>query len=600
MRRATPLLAATAVLALAIPSFATAAQTPNADSVVVSVPNVAPPNGLPKQDPLSPRVFLPYRRNKPPPGFAFDAIKAVQIANRTAGVRDARGKHGPLKPTAFLSPLGLRQGYFWHWDVVYYDKAGNQVIEVELHPVDGRVLQVTKALDIGWPLLLGIPGVLGGKLNAPWIWLPLCAIFLLPFFDPRRPFRLLHLDLLMLLGFGVSQIFFTAGNPDVSVPLVYPFLAYAAARGLWTAFRPARRRGALMPLMSTRILVLGVVFLVALRIAFGVTSSGTFDISTAGVIGADRIEHGLPLYVDNDAHGDTYGPINYLMYVPWELAFPLHPPDGDAARASTLTFDVLTVLGLFLLGRTLRPGRRGTRLGLGLAWAWCAFPYSALVIASTTNDALVPLFIIYALVLLRSPPARGFVAGLGSMAKFAPALVAPALIAGRGPFRLKQALTAAAAAAVVVIGLVIWFMPAGGLRELWNTTLGFQLHRTSPLALWTRHPSLDFMRPLFSIAAAGMAVAAAFVPRRRTVGQLAALCGGILALAQIPTNYWLYFYVVWFAPFLFVAWFEEYGDLGPSAQDSTTRSFVNPVKMSQPSSVTATRSSMRTPSLPGR
>src|SRR3954454_7110911 len=276
----------------------------------------------------------------------------------------------------------------------------------------------------------------------------------------------------MLLGCGVSKIFFTAGNPDVSVPLVYPFLAYAVGRGALAAFRPARRAGALMPLVSTRFLLLGVIALVAMRIDFGVAWSGTSDISTAGVVGADRIEHGLPLYVDNDAHGDTYGPVNYLMYVPWELAFPFHPPRNSAARASTLTFDLLTALGLFLLGRSLRPGRTGRRLGLGLAWAWCAVPYSALVITSATNDALVPWFIVYSLLLLRSPPARGAVAALGAMAKFAPVLVAPLLISGRGPFRLKQALIASAAFAAVVVGLVLWFMPAGGLRELWNTTLG--------------------------------------------------------------------------------------------------------------------------------
>jgi hypothetical protein len=258
------------------------------------------------------------------------------------------------------------------------------------------------------------------------------------------------------------------------------------------------------------------------------------------------------------------------------------------------------VLGLFLLGRTLRAGRAGTRLALALSWAWCACPYSALVLASTTNDALVPLFAIYAFVFLRSAPARGLFAVLGTMAKFAPGLLAPLLFTGRGPFSIRKVLVPAAVFTAVVVGMVIWFMPAGGLRELWNTTLGFQVHRTSPLSLWTRHPSLDFLRPLFTLLAVGLAIAAAFVPRRRTVGQLAALSAAILAAAQIPANYWLYFYVVWFAPFLFVALFEEYGDLGPGGQDKATSSFGKPVRTSQPASVTATRSSMRTPSLPGR
>ena len=43
---------------------------------------------------------------------------------------------------------------------------------------------------------------------AGWIWLPLCVLFLAPFVDPRRPLRLIHLDLLALLGFSVSLAFF--------------------------------------------------------------------------------------------------------------------------------------------------------------------------------------------------------------------------------------------------------------------------------------------------------------------------------------------------------------------------------------------------------
>jgi hypothetical protein len=157
------------------------------------------------------------------------------------------------------------------------------------------------------------------------------------------------------------------------------------------------------------------------------------------------------------------------------------------------------------------------------------------------------------------------------MAKFAPALVAPALLVGRGPFRIKRVLVAAAVFTAVCAALIVWFLPAGGLKEMWDTTLGFQLHRTSPLSLWTRHPSLDFLRPLFAVSTVALAIVAAFVPRRRTVGQVAALCAAILAATQIPTRFWLYFYVVWFAPLLFVALFEEYRELGPRLEESRQR-----------------------------
>ena len=587
-----------AVLALApVPAFGAQA---GGDPVPSDGPTLSA-NTLPAPDQLTPQIYRPFSRTAPPPGFRLSAADAERIASRTPAVENLRAEHPGLRAVTYLSPLRLPEGTFWHWDVIYSNPQGDQIVEVELHPIDGRILQVTKAPDIGWPLLLGLPGVLGGKLNAPYIWLPLCLVFLLPFFDPRRPFRVLHLDLVMLLGFGISQWFFTRGEPGVSVPLVYPFLAYAVGRALFAALSPRRRAGPLVPWASTRLLACGLIVLLALRIAFGLADSNTFDISTAGVVGADRIEHGLPLYQDNQAHGDTYGPVNYLMYVPFELAKPYQPgtTGGDAARPATLFFDLLVALGLFVLGRRLRHGPAGTRMGVALAYAWAAFPYSALVIASNTNDALVPLFAIWALVVVASAPARGMLAGLGSMAKFAPAAAAPALIAGRERLTLRAALIAGGAWALVCAALILLFLPDGGLREFWNTTIGFQLDRTSPLSLWVRASELDFLRPVFTALALVLIVGAAFVPRRRRTGQLAALCAAALAAVQIPSNYWLYFYVIWFAPLLFVALFGEYRALGPG-QDSATSSFGKAVRMSQPESVTATRSSMRTPSLPGR
>jgi hypothetical protein len=563
-------LATVTVLAALAASLAVPASAQSATVGQVSAgPAIDSSTGLPIPDELTPRLYRPSSQTVPPPQFRTTAAQAIAIGERTRAVKEARAKHPGMKPTAYVSPLRLPQGALWHWDVIW--RVGDKnIVEVELSST-GQVYVITKGIDIGWPLLLGEKGVIGRQLNAPYVWLPLCLIFLLPFVDPRRPLRLLHLDLAALLGFGISQFFFTRGEPDISVPLVYPFLLYFVARAAWAGFRPAQRRGPLMPYVSTRFLAGGVVLLVALRIAFGVFGSQSFDIGTAGAIGADRIEHGLTLYVDNDAHGDTYGPVNYLMYVPAELAFPFSPQHVAAPKVATLSFDVLILIGLFLLGRGLRPGAQGRRLGAGLAWAWAAFPYSALILAADTNDMLVPLFLIYALVFLRSPPARGALAALGTMAKFAPGLVAPVLLVGRGPFRRREVLPAAAVYVAICIGLIVLFLPSGGVREFWNTTLGFQLGRSSPLSIWDRSPGLDWLKPVFIALAAGLAVVAAFLPRRRSVGQIAALCAAILAAAQIPGSYWLYFYVAWFAPLLFVALFEEYRELGPAIAGSAER-----------------------------
>jgi hypothetical protein len=523
----------------------------------------APARSLPAANPVTPQVFKVDDLDKVPPTFAISARAAIRIADRTKAIRKVREKHPDMRAVPHVSPLRLAQGAFYHWDIIYMD-GDKEVAEVELGRT-GVVFEVSTGIDTGWAVVRGYEGILGRKLNAPYIWLPLCLVFLLPFLDFRRPLRLLHLDLLMLLAFGVSHYFFNVGKPSVSVPLVYPVLLYIVGRGLVAAFRPRRRAGPLVPHMSTRSMAVLLVVLLALRAAFSIADSGTFDISYAGVIGADRIMHGQELYTDNSVHADTYGPLNYLAYVPFEVAFPYTGQGQElpAAKAASLSFDLLTGLALLLLGTRLRRGSAGRRLGVALMLAWTAYPYSSLVLASNTNDALVPLFVILALVALASPVKRGVALGLGTMTKFAPVLLAPAFAAGHRRLNLRDAalfsIAFAGAAAVVLAP----FIPDGGLREFWNTTLGFQLERTSPLSLWDRHPSLEWLQTLAKIGAVALAAAVAFWPRRRNTGQVAALCAAILAASQISTSYWIYFYAVWLAPLLLVAVFDEHRDTEP-------------------------------------
>src|SRR5262249_10770586 len=153
-------------------------------------------------------------------------------------------------------------------------------------------------------------------------------------------------------------------------------------------------------------------------------------------IGAYRIDHGLPLYKDSgilDTHADTYGPVNYLAYYPFVKVFPPSAAQaseiGDyslpSAQAAAIFFDLMTALGLFLLGTRLRPGRSGRLLGLALAYGWMSYPYTLFSLMSNTNDLLISMLLVYALVALASPRARGAILGLASAAKFAPLVLAP-------------------------------------------------------------------------------------------------------------------------------------------------------------------------------
>ena len=85
----------------------------------------------------------------------------------------------------------------------------------------------------------GYPGAFGEHVNALYIWLPLCLLFMLPFVNFRRPLSLLHLDLLVLLSFSVSLAFFNHAHIWPSVPLAYPPLLYLLARMLWMLRRRA-------------------------------------------------------------------------------------------------------------------------------------------------------------------------------------------------------------------------------------------------------------------------------------------------------------------------------------------------------------------------
>ena len=501
--------------------------------------------------PLAPELYPVKRLDVRPEHFSTTARQVLRMANSLPEIRDVLRKTPRARPTPTLFPLATNVGTFWIWNI-QYEVGDNPVAEAEISPT-GALIDINKGVDVGWPLVRGYPGVLGGILNRPYLWLPLCVLFIAPFFDPRRPFRLLHLDLLVLLSFGVSHYYFNRGEPQVSVPLVYPVLAYLVVRMLFAVFRPTRRNGPLVPLMGTRLLGWLVVGLVIARVSFGIFAADTLDVSYAGVVGADRIVHGEQLYTDNEFHPDTYGPVNYLAYIPFEAVFPYSAASNDlaAAKAATLVFDLLVMLALYLLGRRLSRDGPGKRTGLALAWA--AYPYTGLTIASSTNDAIVPLFVLYALLAVTSAPARGALTALATMAKFAPAVVAPALAAGTRRLRIRDALlfVVAFVAVSAVVLLPVW--PDGGLREFWNTTLGFQLGRSSPLSLWDRHPSLDWLQTLLKLALVGLAVAVAFVPRRRTVTQLAAICGALFALAQMTTNYWIYFYAVWLMPFVMLA-----------------------------------------------
>ena len=108
-------------------------------------------------------------------------------------------------------------------------------------------------------LARGYEGAVAQAVNSPWIWIPLCVLFVAPFFDPRRPFRLLHLDLLAIVGLSLSLFFFNRAEVTASVALTYPVLAYLLIRMTVAGLRPREGSGPLIARAPVRLLVAGVV-----------------------------------------------------------------------------------------------------------------------------------------------------------------------------------------------------------------------------------------------------------------------------------------------------------------------------------------------------
>ena len=525
-----------------------------------------PPFGGTKPPPLT----RPPSPNRPPPGFRLSAREATRIAATASAVVDERAQSGPLRAVPYE-----RGPDEWQVDFFAGPGAGTKVAEAIVVDGTGAVLGAWHDQQLGAELARGYDGAIAQKVNAPYVWLLLSVLFIAPFLDPRRLLRIVHLDLLVLLGLGVSLFFFNRGEITASVGLTYPVLGYFLVRMLAAGLWPREREGPLVPLVPIRWLAGAAIALALGRVALNIVDSHVIDIGVAGVIGADHITHGQSLYNGTfspgiDLRGDVYGPFNYLAYAPFELIWPWHGTWGSvpAAHAAAIAFDLLTALGLVALGRRLRAGDDGRALGIAMAFAWLACPFTLYAMNANANDGLVAALMVGAMLALRSPPARGVMVALAAAAKFGPAALAPLFAFGTGERRLRSSLLFGAAFAIVLAALFLPFVPGGGLSEVYDRTLGYQAARSSPFSVWGLAPSLDFLRVAVRAAAVALAVGVAFYPRRRSAVDVAALAAAVTIAVQLGATHWFYFYVVWFLPFVLVASFASQRTASPaSGQD---------------------------------
>jgi type IV secretory pathway TrbD component len=398
---------------------------------------------------------------------------------------------------------------------------------------------------------------------------------MLAFFDPRRLRRMAHLDGLAVLAFLVSYLLLADQHLYAAVWLAYPPLLYLLVRMLVVGFGRGGSPGRLAPLLSIRTLLIGLPLLIAGRIVLSLVGHQEIDVGYESVIGAFRILHHAPLYYNDPNHGDTYGPIAYLAYVPFQLLFPWKQSLSNlhAADAAAIFFDLGTMLGLFLLGRRLRRGREGTRFGLILAWAWAACPFTVIGLTVHTNDGLVSMLSVFALLALSSPVLSGGLLGLATAAKFSPAAMLPVLASPRQRGVKGTALYVGAFAGVVGLAIFSW-LPPKGLGYFWQRTISFQLHRVDVFSPWALHPSLHPLQTALEVIAVLLVIALAFVPRERSLPAVCALAGAVTIAIQLPATHWYYYYIMWFLPFALVAFVARTTPVVDPAVEAARREWV--------------------------
>jgi hypothetical protein len=540
---------------------------------------------------------VPFVPQDKPAAAALTEAQAIQAVMRIPKVADWVERY----PAKSLTKQATRDEETGVWEVDVWSSLpeAGQIVDAKVEDSTGRVTEAWTGPQVAWSMARGSKGAFGRDINNAWIWLLLCAVFLLGLANFRRALSVRNLDLVVLLSFSFSLYYFNHGRVFTAMPLVYPPLLYLLGRMIWIARHG--RGSTTRPLWPTWVLLAATVFLMGFRVGLNVEASNVIDVGLAGIDGAQRIagDGEMPYgHMPDDSgkacgpadsngnvrehiqtngrcessngRGDTYGPVSYLAYVP---AFAIVGFDGKwnggsstwsglpAAHLTSILWDALAVIGLALLG--LRFG--GRPLGVTLAFAWAAYPFTQYVSSSNSNDAIMPALLIWGLLLVTSPTGRGLFVGLAGWTKFAALLLLPLWASYPDWRRFARQKAAFVGGFILATALSFWILflephPLHAARVFWDRTFGWQLARPSPFSIWDwdeypGFPDLHHVQTALKVALLVGAVAVYFLPRRKNVVQLAALSAALTIGFELVLTHWFYLYIAWFFPFVAFAVF---------------------------------------------
>ena len=485
--------------------------------------------------------------------------EAVKLALADERVQAELSEHGPHSTSAeyedgewtvhfYVEESGLVGGSPWGHD-------RKEVARVGVDDTSWVLNYVWVGDQVGWPMARGEEGAYGKQANYWYVWGPLALAFAFAFFRTDRLFSVRNLDVVALLGFLVSHGFFRAGVVYEAVLLWYPPLIYLFLRTLLMGFGIGERVEKTSNLPTW--LLLGLSGLASGLVLALNLDSRVIDVGYAGVVGADLILNGTIPYGSMPADvgtGDTYGPLNYLLYAPFVLLFGFsgHWDFLPAAHALTAFVFVAGAVALFITGWKLS----GPKGAAALLFAWAAFPYTLYAANNNTNDIIVAAVSAVGLAAATSPLGRGASIAAGFAVKLYPIILAPLWMMHDGVRR--RPITDFVLGGLGVFLLTFWVLlidgrPVEAARLFYEKTIAFQGVRETPWTIFSQVPALGFLQQPLLAGVILLAFIVAVWPRRRTIRRLAAFSAALVIGFQLTTNYWFYPYVTWFEPFVFLA-----------------------------------------------
>ncbi|MGB3634800.1 MAG: glycosyltransferase family 87 protein [Rubrobacteraceae bacterium] len=480
----------------------------------------------------------------------LDKEEAMKLANAHPRVQNELSEYGN-----YVTDAEFKDG---EWIVHYWIEEGKKQTEVAragINDENWKTNYVFTGDQVGWQMARGDFGAYGKEANYWWVWGPMALVFALAFLRTDKLYSMRNLDVLMMLSFLVSHGFFRAGVSYEAVLLWYPPLIYLLIRTLLMGFGIGERVEKTSSFPTWLLVVLAVA---ASGLVLGLNYySRVIDVGYAGVVGGDLILNGVVPYGNFPSDvgtGDTYGPLNYLIYVPAVMIFGFSGEWGylPAAHAVTIFAFLLGAAALLFAGWRYSNLRTGAALFL----AWAVFPYTLYSTNNNTNDILVAAVTAVGLALVTSPVARGVAITAGFAIKLYPLLLAPLWMrhddVRRGPI-LNFILGGAA-----VISASFWVLFLDGkildnLKLFYNKTLAFQGERDTPWTIFTQIPQTEILQSPLIAAVILLGFVLGVFPQVRTVRRLAALSAALVIAFELTTSYWFYPYITWFQPFIFLA-----------------------------------------------